>query len=224
LALHVADTGRLSLRHLALTDAAFILELVNDPDWLRNIGDRDLPVCDRDRRGPAAVSSDLKIRAARPADFGAILALNEASVAVLSPLSPRRLADLHAKAALHRVAELDGEVTGFLLAFREGADYDSPNYRWFAARYPMFLYVDRVVVSQAARGSGIGALLYRDLFSFAASSAVDLVTCEFDVDPPNPASERFHARFGFHEVGRQWLDDGRKQVSLQAASVQKETR
>jgi len=34
------------------------------------------------------------------------LALNQASVAVLSPLSPRRLADLHAKAALHRVADL----------------------------------------------------------------------------------------------------------------------
>lgn len=164
------------------------------------------------------------IRDTETADFDAILALNAASVAVLSPLSPGRLADLHAKAALHRVAERDGEVTGFLLAFREGADYDSPNYRWFAARYPSFLYVDRVVVTQAARGSGIGALLYRDLFGFAASSAVDLVTCEFDVDPPNAVSERFHARFGFHEAGRQWLGDGRKQVSLQVASVPTETR
>jgi len=224
LALHVADTGRLSLRHLALTDAAFILELVNDPDWLRNIGDRDLPVCDRDRRGPAAVSSDLKIRAARPADFGAILALNEASVAVLSPLSPRRLADLHAKAALHRVAELDGEVTGFLLAFREGADYDSPNYRWFAARYPMFLYVDRVVVASAARARGAGTLLYRDLFEFAAASSIELVTCEFDLDPPNLVSERFHAKFGFTEAGQQRVSDGGKLVSLQVAFVQKATR
>lgn len=42
MALHVADTGRLSMRHLALTDAAFILELVNDPDWLRYIGDRGI--------------------------------------------------------------------------------------------------------------------------------------------------------------------------------------
>jgi len=74
------------------------------------------------------------------------------------------------------------------------------------------------------RPHGIGALLYRDLFSFAAASAIDLVACEFDVDPPNPASERFHARFGFREVGRRWLDDGRKQVSLQVAFVQKETR
>ena len=168
--------------------------------------------------------TDVKIRDTRAADFEAILALNSASVSLLSPLSPQRLDELHARAAMHRVAERDGEVIGFLLAFREGADYDSPNYRWFAERYPLFLYVDRVVVADAARGHGVGALLYRDMFEFAAASAVDLVTCEFDVDPPNPASERFHARFGFHEVGRQWVADGRKQVSLQAAPVWRENR
>jgi predicted GNAT superfamily acetyltransferase len=166
----------------------------------------------------------MKIRDARAADFDPILALNEASVSLLSPLSPERLTDLHAQAALHRVVEREGEVIGFLLAFREGAAYDSPNYRWFAERYPRFLYVDRVVVADAARGHGVGALLYRDMFEFAAASAAGLVTCEFDVDPPNPASERFHARFGFHEVGRQWVADGRKQVSLQAALVQRENR
>jgi predicted GNAT superfamily acetyltransferase len=68
----------------------------------------------------------------------------------------------------------------------------------------------------------VGTLLYREMFEFAAASAVDLVTCEFDVDPPNPASERFHAGFGFREVGRQWVADGRKQVSLQSALVQGE--
>jgi predicted GNAT superfamily acetyltransferase len=166
----------------------------------------------------------MKIRDARAADFDPILALNEASVSLLSPLSPERLTDLHAQAALHRVVEREGEVIGFLLAFREGAAYDSPNYRWFAERYPRFLYVDRVVVADAARGHGVGALLYRDMFEFAAASAAGLVTCEFDVDPPNPASERFHARFGFHEVGRQWVADGRKQVSLQAAPVPREKR
>jgi RimJ/RimL family protein N-acetyltransferase len=59
LALHVADTGRLSLRHLALTDAAFILELVNDPDWLRHIGDRGIHTEDAARdyitHGPCAM-------------------------------------------------------------------------------------------------------------------------------------------------------------------------
>ncbi len=166
----------------------------------------------------------MKIRNAQATDFDAILALNEASVSFLSPLSPQRLTELHALAALHRVAEHEGVVVGFLLAFREVADYDSPNYRWFKERYPRFLYVDRVVVAGTARGHGVGTLLYRDMFEFAAASAVGLVTCEFDIDPPNPASERFHASFGFREAGRQWVADGTKQVSLQVAPVNTENR
>ena len=34
------ETERLTLRRLTLEDAGFIRELVNDPDWLRHIGDR----------------------------------------------------------------------------------------------------------------------------------------------------------------------------------------
>ena len=160
----------------------------------------------------------MKLRSATAADTDAILALNQESVAVLSPLSRERLAQLQGEAAIQRVIEDRGAVVAFLLAFREGAAYDSPNYRWFANRYERFLYVDRVVVASAARGRGAGALLYRDVFEFAATHPVDLVTCEYDVEPPNPASERFHARFGFSEVGRQRLDGG-KLVSLQAAKV-----
>lgn len=36
----VLETPRLILRRFSLDDAAFILELVNDPAWLQNIGDR----------------------------------------------------------------------------------------------------------------------------------------------------------------------------------------
>lgn len=36
----VLETDRLVLRRLSPEDAEFILELVNDPDWLRFIGDR----------------------------------------------------------------------------------------------------------------------------------------------------------------------------------------
>ena len=64
-----------------------------------------------------------------------------------------------------------------------------------------------------------GTFLYRELFGFAAASAVDLVTCGYDLDPPNPRSRRFHARFGFAEVDRQRLAGNGKHVSLQAARV-----
>ncbi|RDY66392.1 GNAT family N-acetyltransferase, partial [Lysobacter soli] len=109
------------------------------------------------------------------------------------------------------------EVVAFLLAFREGVAYDSPNYVWFAQRYPRFLYVDRVVVAGTHQGRKLGPLLYRDLFDFARASDVDTVTCEFYTVPPNEASRRFHSAFGFSEVGSQWVADGRKQVSLQVA-------
>lgn len=36
----IAETERLELVHLTVEDAPFILELVNDPAWLRFIGDR----------------------------------------------------------------------------------------------------------------------------------------------------------------------------------------
>lgn len=36
----ILETDRLRVRELTRGDAAFILELVNDPDWLQHIGDR----------------------------------------------------------------------------------------------------------------------------------------------------------------------------------------
>jgi len=150
-------------------------------------------------------------------DTPSVLALNLESEAVLSPMDATRYAHLRAQAEYARVLDEDGGVVAFLLAFREGADYDSPNYRWFADRYETFLYIDRVVVAVSHQGRGLGALLYDDLFAFAHASGVARITCEFDIDPPNAASERFHARRGFREVGTQSLPTG-KRVSLQSAN------
>lgn len=36
----ILETPRLRLRRVALSDSAFFLELLNDPSWLANIGDR----------------------------------------------------------------------------------------------------------------------------------------------------------------------------------------
>ncbi|MDI9238200.1 GNAT family N-acetyltransferase [Lysobacter sp. LF1] len=159
------------------------------------------------------------IRDAQDTDHPRILALNLESEEMLSPVDAARLRQLDTMAAYHRVVCEGDEVVAFLLAFREGVDYDSPNYRWFAARYPRFLYVDRVVVASSHQGRKLGPRLYRDLFDFARAQAVEAVTCEFYTVPPNEASRRFHAGFGFREVGTQWVADGRKQVSLQVASA-----
>lgn len=44
--MRVLETERLSLRWLEPDDADFILELTNDPDWLRHIGDRGIRCAD----------------------------------------------------------------------------------------------------------------------------------------------------------------------------------
>ncbi len=154
------------------------------------------------------------IRNARVDDFPSIAALNAESEQYLSPMVEARLERLHGWAAYHRVIELDGSVAAFLLAFREGAGYDSPNYRWFSERYPSFVYIDRVVVAPAHRGNGLATSFYLDVFAFARKNDVATVTCEFDIDPPNEVSRRFHERLGFQEVGVSSYNN--KRVSMQA--------
>jgi predicted GNAT superfamily acetyltransferase len=154
--------------------------------------------------------------------FAAILDLNEEFVEVLAPLSRGLLELLDSLASYHRVAIDQNDVAGFVLAFGSDTHHDDVNFRWFAARYPSFMYVDRVVVSSRRQGIGVGSLLYRDLFAFARREGYDQVTCEIDADPPNPRSERFHDGFGFREVGSQQVEyvAGRpKLVSLRSAPL-----
>ncbi len=149
---------------------------------------------------------------ASPADYGAILALNQAAIPAVSRLDERSLAALHAQAELLTVARSDTETAGFMLVLKEGADYDSPNYQYFANRYDAFYYVDRIVVSSDFRRQGVGAGLYEVLFEAAADAP--RVTCEVNVRPPNPGSSRFHESLGFVTVAEQDTDGGNKRVAL----------
>jgi predicted GNAT superfamily acetyltransferase len=159
------------------------------------------------------------VRDATSRDFPAILALNEASVHFLSPLTAARLERLHAASAWHRVVEIDGAVAAFLLTFRECAAYDGSNYLWFGRRYPRFLYVDRIVVAERARSAGLGRVLYEDAIGYARRAGIGVMCCEYDVAPPNPGSARFHQRFGFIELARRPVAGGSKEVSMQALQI-----
>ena len=101
---------------------------------------------------------------------------------------------------------------GFLIAFSEGAAYDSQNYRWFAARHERFIYIDRVVVRPEARGAGHARALYAALFATMGSSGHRRVGCEVNLEPPNPASDAFHERLGFREAGHAAIDGTAKVV------------
>lgn len=162
------------------------------------------------------------IRDAAEGDFESIVRLNSESEQFLNSQASLTVDDLrllHDSASYHRVATIDGTVAGFVLAFRSGTPHRDPNYLWFSSRFSDFLYVDRIIVSNAARGKGVGKLLYNDLFSWARASKVSRVTCEIDCDPPNEVSSQFHSGFGFREVGRHKVDDGKKTVSLQEAQL-----
>lgn len=160
------------------------------------------------------VYEDLVLRPATLGDLEHVRALNDAWVHFTSPLDADALLTLHDRAAHHRVAEWRGEVAAFLLALREGALYESPNYRWFAERYERFLYIDRVVVSAGHQRLGLGRALYEDVISVARAAGVPRVVCELDTEPPNAVSASFHNRLGFVEIGAQALPSG-KRVSMQ---------
>lgn len=139
------------------------------------------------------------------ADLDWALALNRAHETELSPLDREGLARLIGEAVYAR--GLEGGA--MLIAFAPAADYDSPNFLWFRDRYDSFVYVDRIVVADTHRRRGLAAALYEDLFAEARAAGAERVVCEVNADPPNPASDAFHARLGFVEVGDQTLPNGK---------------
>lgn len=135
-----------------------------------------------------------------------LLALNNRSAVETSWLEPARFERMVASAfaALHVP-----EAQALLLTFDQGADYDSPNILWFRDRFERFVYVDRIVVAEQARGLGLARQLYEQLFDLAREAGHDLVACEVNTAPPNPGSDAFHAAMGFVEAGRAELAPGK---------------
>jgi predicted GNAT superfamily acetyltransferase len=160
-----------------------------------------------------------EIRDADESDFEVIVRLNDAEVQHTSPMDLEQLQRLVRMSACCRVATVDGQVAGFLIALPEDAPYDNDNHAWFASRFTRFLYVDRIVVSAEFAGRRIGSRLYDDLFALARRGGVGTITCEYNLVPPNPASRAFHDKYGLRELGTQWVADGTRQVSLQAAET-----
>lgn len=129
----------------------------------------------------------------------AALALNNAHAEELSFKTEEGFRRLLAIAYRKRCT---AEGDAFLIAFDQDADYPGECFAWFKARYPRFVYVDRVAVDPAHRKRGLARLLYEELFAAARAGGHDRVLCEVNLVPPNPGSDAFHAALGFEEVGR----------------------
>lgn len=155
----------------------------------------------------------MRIRPLSDTDIATVLALNEASVEALSPLTADGLGKLRELVAQALVCDVDGQVAAFALAFGPGAAYDSLNYRWHAKRCDDFLYLDRIVVNVEFRRRGVATALY-DAMESAAESHGRMV-CEVNSDPPNPESLGFHRGRGYHEVGHLTQLDGHQTVMME---------
>jgi predicted GNAT superfamily acetyltransferase len=161
---------------------------------------------------------DIRIRDTATGDFSRIVSLNAAAVQHTSAMDVPRLQNLVALAMYHKVILVDGAIAGFLLAMRDNTPYPNDNYAYFAARFETFLYIDRIVIDPVYAGLRLGTLLYRDVFDYARTNDLPVIACEYNIEPPNEPSRRFHNKFGFNEIGSQWLDGGKKRVSLQTAT------
>lgn len=162
---------------------------------------------------------DLTLRAITAGDVPGLARLNDDAVPAVNALGIDGLTDHLPECELAVVAESDGDVLGFVLAVAPGSAYASENYLWFSTHVPGSLYVDRIVVDPASHGRGVGRALYAAVDERARELGLGVVTCEVNLEPPNPESLAFHARLGFRRVGEQATKGGSVVVALLSRQV-----
>ena len=138
-----------------------------------------------------------------------LLQLNNQYAEELSFKTAQEFSALLAVASFVR-AEAQG--LALLVAMHDKASYDNANFAWFKNRYDSFMYIDRVVVSEAARGKGLARLLYAALENEARLTGRQRLVCEVNATPANAASDAFHTVLGFVPVGERQVDGAKKIV------------
>jgi predicted GNAT superfamily acetyltransferase len=155
---------------------------------------------------------DIQIREVTDDDFPQILKLNQGAVPQVNAVDLDALRWFEQEAAYFRVAKAGGGLAGFLIAVAHDSGYASKYFRWFCERYDRFIYVDRVVVAESARGKRIAWRLFEDVERVAGERACPLVSDVYS-RPPNQISLAFHDKYGFLTVGAQQVDDGAREVA-----------
>lgn len=163
--------------------------------------------------GSGVRAQGVRVREVVASDHAAILALNNSAVPHVNALSMEEFAWLSSHANFFRLVEDATGLLGFALVLPSGGDYWSENYRWFAARFDRFVYLDRVVVAAHARRRGAGRAIYDALMAYAAGTW-PRVTLEVNLRPPNPDSVRFHEALGFTTIGVREYHEGANAVLM----------
>jgi predicted GNAT superfamily acetyltransferase len=139
----------------------------------------------------------MQIRTMASTDLDTVLTLNQGALDGVGPLDAERLRWIVGLADRALVADVDGDIGGFIITIAPGTAYDSPNYRWFEERFDSHCYLDRIVVARTHRRMGLASRLYDEIERTTLP-----VTLEVYSEPPNGPSLAFHAARGYEEIGR----------------------
>ena len=158
------------------------------------------------------------LRDAKHSDIDQIVQINKSAIPAVNYVSYNEFEWFLNRKLYFKIAENShGAISGFLLVLPSGLEYKSLNYKWFSGRYDKFAYIDRIVIMNEFKKNGIGKSLYLDLEKNI--SEYKLISCEFNIEPPNPISKKFHESLNYENVGYQLTENETKKVSLMIKKI-----
>ena len=158
------------------------------------------------------------LRDAKHSDIDKIVQINKSAIPAVNYVSYNEFEWFLNRKLYFKLAEnSQGAISGFLLVLPSGLEYKSLNYKWFSGRYDKFAYIDRIVIMDEFKKNGIGKSLYLDLEKNI--SGYELIACEFNIEPPNAISKKFHESLNYENVGHQLTENETKKVSLMIKKI-----
>jgi len=161
---------------------------------------------------------NFKITSTHSSDLEKILHLNQQALPAVSSVTLKEMQHFLHIVDYFKTLKVNNNIAGFLIALTPGKNYNSINYKWFENKYEKFMYIDRIVIAPSYQNNGFGTALYNDLSNFSKTN-ISNITCEVNIMPPNKESMLFHTKYGFKQIGTQFTDSGKKEVSFMKLSI-----
>lgn len=151
------------------------------------------------------------IRPLTPSDHEEILRINAESQPGVAHLDRTELERLVRLQNEHLVIEgPKGGLVGYLLAFPSDTPYDGEEFILLTkTSIGPFIYIDQVAVGAAERRTGAASSLYQATEAVAERRGIRELSCEVNLNPPNPGSLAFHRSKGFNQTSVMETQDGR---------------
>lgn len=122
-------------------------------------------------------------------------------------------------ARFFKVAILAGECIAYVIAYDHQQLYDGDEFIWFKRNIDQpFLYIDQIAIAPTYQGQGLGGRIYAALKQIATNLHYKYLTCEVNLEPPNPISLKFHYHHGFTTQEEMVASDARR-VALLATTI-----